>query len=154
MDSASMLYILHYAVLPHIASKLVSKFTPALSMAVLNIRNLTIVFMTPEGPVKAVDHVIITLSEGEICGLIGESDSGKNLIVKVICGVTHDNWRVTADRLRFDDIDLLALTPRGRRKVAGNNVSMIFQEPQSCLDPSERIGRQIIQAIPGWTYKG
>ena len=68
--------------------------------------------------------------------------------------MTKDNWRVTADRMRFDDIDLLRLSNRERRKLIGHNVSMIFQEPQSCLDPSERIGQQLIQSIPGWTYKG
>ncbi len=85
---------------------------------------------------------------------MGESGSGKSLIAKAICGVTKDNWRVTADRMRFDDIDLLRLSNRERRKLIGHNVSMIFQEPQSCLDPSERIGQQLIQSIPGWTYKG
>ncbi|WP_034915059.1 putrescine export ABC transporter ATP-binding protein SapD [Erwinia sp. 9145] len=123
-------------------------------MPLLDIRNLTIEFMTADGPVKAVDRVSITLSEGEVRGLVGESGSGKSLIAKAICGVTRDNWRVTADRMRFNDIDLLHLSPRERRKVIGHNVSMIFQEPQSCLDPSENIGRQIMQAIPRWTWKG
>ena len=123
-------------------------------MPLLDIRNLTIEFMTSEGPVKAVDRVSITLSEGEVRGLVGESGSGKSLIAKAICGVTKDNWRITADRMRFNDIDLLHLTPRERRKIVGHNVSMIFQEPQSCLDPSESIGTQIKQAIPGWTWKG
>ncbi|AXF75781.1 peptide ABC transporter ATP-binding protein SapD [Erwinia tracheiphila] len=123
-------------------------------MPLLDIRNLTIEFMTAEGPVKAVDRVNMTLSEGEIRGLVGESGSGKSLIAKTICGVTKDNWLVTADRMRFDDIDLLRLTPRERRKLVGHNVSMIFQEPQSCLDPSANIGRQLMQAIPGWTWKG
>ncbi len=68
--------------------------------------------------------------------------------------MTKDNWRVTADRMRFDDIDLLRLSNRERRKLIGHNVSMIFQEPQSCLDPSERIGQQLIQSIPGWTSQG
>ncbi len=123
-------------------------------MPLLDIRNLTIEFMTAEGPVKAVDRVSFTLVEGEVRGLVGESGSGKSLIAKAICGVTKDNWRVTADRFRFDDIDLLQLTPRQRRRLVGHNVSMIFQEPQSCLDPSETIGRQLIQVIPGWTDKG
>lgn len=123
-------------------------------MPLLDIRNLTIEFMTAEGWVKAVDRVSMTLNEGEIRGLVGESGSGKSLIAKAICGITRDNWRATADRMRFDDIDLLRLSPRQRRRLMGYNVSMIFQEPQSCLDPSERIGRQLIQNIPGWTYKG
>ena len=108
-------------------------------MPLLDIRHLTIEFKTSEGWVKAVDRVSLTLTEGEIRGLVGESGSGKSLIAKAICGVTKDNWRVTADRMRFDDIDLLRLSNRERRKLIGHNVSMIFQEPQSCLDPSERI---------------
>ncbi|MEL0553041.1 MULTISPECIES: putrescine export ABC transporter ATP-binding protein SapD [Enterobacteriaceae] len=123
-------------------------------MPLLDIRNLTIEFKTNEGWVKAVDRVSLTLAEGEIRGLVGESGSGKSLIAKAICGVTKDNWRVTADRMRFDDIDLLRLSNRERRKLIGHNVSMIFQEPQSCLDPSERIGLQLMQNIPGWTFKG
>uniref|UniRef100_UPI0023B90B42 ATP-binding cassette domain-containing protein n=1 Tax=Mixta sp. Marseille-Q2659 TaxID=2736607 RepID=UPI0023B90B42 len=123
-------------------------------MPLLDIRNLTIEFMTADGPVKAVDRVNLTLNEGEIRGLVGESGSGKSPIAKAICGVTKDNWRVSADRMRFNDIDLLCLSPRERRRIVGHNVSMIFQEPQSCLDPSERIGRQLMQAIPGWTWKG
>ncbi|EKT62556.1 putrescine export ABC transporter ATP-binding protein SapD [Providencia burhodogranariea] len=123
-------------------------------MPLLDIRNLTIEFMTANGPVKAVDRISMTLSEGEIRGLVGESGSGKSLIAKAICGVTKDNIRVTADRFRFQDIDLLKLSPRKRRKLIGHNISMIFQEPQSCLDPAAGIGKQLIQAIPSWTYKG
>ncbi len=123
-------------------------------MPLLDIRNLTIEFLTADGPVKAVDRVNLILNEGEIRGLVGESGSGKSLIAKAICGVAKDNWRITADRMRFDDIDLLHLSPRQRRRIIGHNISMIFQEPQSCLDPAESIGRQLIQAIPGWTYKG
>ncbi|STI66286.1 peptide ABC transporter ATP-binding protein [Escherichia coli] len=114
-------------------------------MPLLDIRNLTIEFKTGDEWVKAVDRVSMTLTEGEIRGLVGESGSGKSLIAKAICGVNKDNWRVTADRMRFDDIDLLRLSARERRKLVGHNVSMIFQEPQSCLDPSERVGRQLMQ---------
>lgn len=96
-------------------------------MPLLDIRNLTIEFKTNEGWVKAVDRVSMTLAEGEIRGLVGESGSGKSLIAKAICGVNKDNWRVTADRMRFDDIDLLRLSNRERRRLVGHNVSMIFQ---------------------------
>lgn len=123
-------------------------------MPLLDIRNLTIEFKTGDEWVKAVDRVSMTLTEGEIRGLVGESGSGKSLIAKAICGVNKDNWRVTADRMRFDDIDLLRLSARERRKLVGHNVSMIFQEPQSCLDPSERVGRQLMQNIPARPTKG
>ncbi|UDG81449.1 Peptide transport system ATP-binding protein SapD [Candidatus Profftia lariciata] len=123
-------------------------------MPLLDIRNLTIKFMTTSGLVKAVDQVSLTLYESEVRGLVGESGSGKSLIAKAICGVTHDDWKVTADRFRFNNIDVLSLTPRKRLRLVGYNMSMIFQEPKSCLDPSENIGTQVIQAIPHWTYKG
>lgn len=123
-------------------------------MPMLDIRNLTIEFNTPQGWIKTVDRISFTLNEGEIRGLVGESGSGKSLIAQAICGINRYDWRVSADRMRFDDIDLLQLSSRQRRKLVGHNVSMIFQQPQSCLDPSERIGRQLIQNIPGWTYKG
>lgn len=80
-------------------------------MPLLDIRNLTIEFMTAAGPVKAVDRVTLSLTEGEFRGLAGESGSGKSLIAKAIAGITKDNLRVTADRFRFNDIDLLKLSP-------------------------------------------
>ena len=123
-------------------------------MALLDIRNLTIEFITPDGLFRAIDRVSLKLSEGEIRGLVGESGSGKSLIAKAILGVTNHNWKISADRFHFNDIDLLKLTPKQRRKVISDNVSMIFQEPQSCLDPSMKIGQQLINAIPRRTFKG
>ncbi|MGP1956479.1 MAG: putrescine export ABC transporter ATP-binding protein SapD [Arsenophonus sp. NC-PE1-MAG3] len=123
-------------------------------MPLLDIRNLTIEFMTTKGLVKAVDNVSLQLNEGEIRGLAGESGSGKSLIAKAICGVTKDNLKMTADHFYFLDIDLLKLNARQRRRIIGHNISMIFQEPQSCLDPAENIGKQLIQSIPQCTFKG
>ncbi|MDF7666998.1 peptide ABC transporter ATP-binding protein SapD [Orbaceae bacterium ESL0727] len=123
-------------------------------MALLDIRNLTIEFITPNGLLRAIDHVNLKLSEGEIRGLVGESGSGKSLIAKAILGITNHNWKIAADRFSFNDIDLLKLSPRQRRKVISTHISMIFQEPQSCLDPSMKIGEQLIEAIPSRTFKG
>ncbi len=123
-------------------------------MALLDIRNLTIEFITPDGLLRAIDRVNLKLSEGEIRGLVGESGSGKSLIAKAILGVTNHNWKISADRFYFNDVDLLKLTPKQRRKVISNNISMVFQEPQSCLDPSMKIGQQLIEAIPRRTFKG
>ncbi|MGY5453130.1 peptide ABC transporter ATP-binding protein [Agarivorans sp. MS3-6] len=123
-------------------------------MALLDIRNLTIEIDTPAGVVKAVDKVSLTMAEGEIKALVGESGSGKSLIAKALLGVTKPNWTVKADRMRLGDVDLLALTARQRRKVLGNDIAMIFQEPSSCLDPSEEVGKQIEEAIPCHNIKG
>lgn len=116
-------------------------------MALLDIRHLSIDINTPTGRVKMVDNINLTLADGEICGLVGESGSGKSLITKVICGVLKEDWIVTADRFRFNDIELLKLSPHARRKLVGDQIAMIFQDPLSCLDPSKSIGKQLIETI-------
>ena len=123
-------------------------------MVLLDIRNLRIDIKTPNGLIRIVDNVSFTLNEGEICGLVGESGSGKSLIAKVICNAFKDSWIVTADRFRFNDVELLKLTPAQRRQIVGKEISMVFQDPLTCLDPSQKIGKQLIQNIPGWTFKG
>ena len=123
-------------------------------MVLLDIRNLRIDIKTPNGLIRIVDNVSFTLNEGEICGLVGESGSGKCLIAEVICNAFKDSWIVTADRFRFNDVELLKLTPTQRRQIVGKEISMVFQDPLTCLDPSQKIGKQLIQNIPGWTFKG
>lgn len=107
-------------------------------MALLDIRNLNIEIQTPNGRMKIVDSVNLSLNEGEILGLVGESGSGKSLIAKVISNSIKDNWIVTADRFRFNDVELLKLTPNQRRKIVGKEISMIFQNPLSCLIQVEK----------------
>ncbi|GAM76580.1 peptide transport system ATP-binding protein sapD [Vibrio ishigakensis] len=97
-------------------------------MPVLDFRHVTIEIETPQGLVKAVDRMSLTINEGEIRGLVGESGSGKSLIAKAIVGLSKENWRITADRMRLGDIDLLALKPKERRKVIAEQIAMIFQE--------------------------
>ena len=116
-------------------------------MALLDIRHLSIEIETPEGRIKMVDNINLTLDSGEICGLVGESGSGKSLIAKVICGLVKEEWIITADRFRFNDVELLKLSPSQRRKLVGDDISMIFQDPLSCLDPSLPIGKQLSQTI-------
>lgn len=123
-------------------------------MPLLDIRHLTIEIETPQGLVKAVDRMSLTLNEGEIRGLVGESGSGKSLVAKAIVGVSKDNWRITADRMRLGNIDLLQLTPKERRRVIARDIAMIFQEPSTCLDPSEEVGRQLIESIPSRAFEG
>ena len=116
-------------------------------MALLDIRHLSIEINTPNGRVKMVDNINLTLDEGEVCGLVGESGSGKSLIAKVICGVLKDEWLVTADRFRFNDIELLKLPVTQRQKVVGEQISMVFQDALLSLDPSETIGKQLIKTV-------
>ena len=123
-------------------------------MPLLDIRNLTIEIETPQGLVKAVDKFSLTLADGEVRGLVGESGSGKSLVAETIVGIAKDTWRVTADRMHFDNIDLLSLSHKERRRIMGRDIAMVFQEPSSSLDPSEKIGAQIKEAIPARKQKG
>ncbi|ANO32665.1 oligopeptide/dipeptide ABC transporter ATP-binding protein [Vibrio breoganii] len=123
-------------------------------MPVLDFRHVTIEIDTPQGMVKAVDRMSLTINEGEIRGLVGESGSGKSLLAKAIVGLEKENWKITADRMRLGDVDLLALKPKERRKVIAREIAMIFQEPSTCLDPSERVGRQLAESIPSRTFEG
>ena len=123
-------------------------------MPLLDFRHLTIEIETPHGLVKAVDRMSLTINEGDIRGLVGESGSGKSLVAKAIVGVCKDNWRISADRMRLGDVDLLQLTPKERRKVIARDVAMIFQEPSTCLDPSEPVGNQLAESIPSKSFEG
>ncbi|RQW63420.1 peptide ABC transporter ATP-binding protein [Vibrio viridaestus] len=123
-------------------------------MPILDIRHLTIEIDTPQGIVKAVDRMSVTMNEGEIRGLVGESGSGKSLVAKALVGVCKEQWRITADRMRLGNVDLLQLTPRERRRIIARDVAMIFQEPSTCLDPSDKLGKQLIEAIPSRAFDG
>ncbi len=123
-------------------------------MPLLDFRHLTIEIETPHGLVKAVDRMSITIQEGDIRGLVGESGSGKSLVAKAIVGICKDNWRISADRMRLGDVDLLQLTPKERRRVIARDVAIIFQEASTCLDPSEEVGIQLAESIPAKSFEG
>jgi cationic peptide transport system ATP-binding protein len=117
-------------------------------MILLDIKNLTIELDTPEGLVRAVDRVNMTLREGEVRGLVGESGSGKSLIAKAIVGVLNRRWQITADRFSWAGQDLLRLSYDQQRKIIGRDIAMIYQEPSRSMDPTAPVLEQLIEAIP------
>ena len=123
-------------------------------MQLLDIRNLTIELETPNGIIRAVDKISLSLKEGEVHALVGESGSGKSLIAKAIVGVLNSRWRITADRMHWQGIDLMRLSPEKRRKLIGQEIAMIYQDPSSCLDPTAKIAEQIAESIPDKGLKG
>jgi dipeptide transport system ATP-binding protein len=116
-------------------------------MALLEIRNLVVEFATARGVFRAVDGVDLTLDKGAIIGVVGESGCGKSVAMLAVMGLIAWPGRVTADRLRFGDIDLLHLTPRQRRRLVGKDMAMVFQEPTSSLNPCYPIGWQIAESL-------
>lgn len=118
----------------------------------LDIRNLTIDFNTDEGLVRAVNDVSLSVQPGEVMGLVGESGSGKSVTAKSIMRLTPGNAVIqqpSAITLRHQDDSINVLKLRGRelRRVRGDQVSMIFQEPMASFAPAIRISEQMIQTM-------
>ncbi len=116
-------------------------------MALLEIRNLSVDFQTAGGLFRAVDRVDITCESGEILAIVGESGSGKSVAMLALLGLLPWTANVTADAMRFDDRDMLRLSARDRRKVVGKDVSIIFQEPMSSLNPCFTVGFQLGESL-------
>src|SRR5216683_967597 len=116
-------------------------------MALLEIENLSVEFPSATGMVRAVDGVSLVLSAGELIGVVGESGSGKSLTMLAVMGLVPYPGRVTADRLTFKNSDLLRLSNRERRQLAGKSIAMIFQEPTTSLNPCFTVGFQLIEGL-------
>ena len=116
-------------------------------MALLEISNLSVDFATAHGAFRAVDRVSLTVEAGEVQAIVGESGSGKSVAMLAVMGLLPWTATVTADRLAFDGDNLLGLSPRQRRALVGKDMSMIFQEPMSSLNPCFTVGFQIGEAL-------
>ena len=117
-------------------------------MSILDIRNLTIKVRTLNGIFTIVDSVNITINDREIMALVGASGSGKSLIAQALMGLRRDNIIFSADRFILLNQDLLAISPRKRRRIIGSTISFIMQEPRSCLDPTMKIRSQLYEVMP------
>ena len=116
-------------------------------MPLLEVRDLRVHFATPDGVVKAVDGISYTVDEGRSLGIVGESGSGKSVSSLTVMGLTRgDNATITGEVL-FDGVDLLALGSEEMRRLRGNEIAMIFQDPLSSLHPFYRVGAQLVEAI-------
>lgn len=116
-------------------------------MPLLEIVDLAVEFATARGRFRAVDGVDITLETGEVLCIVGESGSGKSVSMLAAMGLIGWPGRVGAGVLRFAGTDLLALTPRQRRRVVGKDMAMVFQDPMASLNPCYPVGWQIAEAL-------
>ena len=116
--------------------------------ALLEVKNLKTFFFTDEGTAKAVDDVSYTIPEGKILGVVGESGCGKSVSALSIMRLIPDPpGQIVAGEIKFDGKDLLTLSEPQMRTIRGNDISMIFQEPMTSLNPVFTIGDQIMEAI-------
>ncbi|NTW16442.1 MAG: ABC transporter ATP-binding protein [Syntrophaceae bacterium] len=115
---------------------------------ILEIKNLSTHFKTEQGVIKAVDDVEIAVDRGDTLGVVGESGCGKTVLaLSIMRLVPSPPGRIVSGSITFDGVDLLRLDDREMRKVRGKDISMIFQEPMTSLNPVLRIGEQIAEAI-------
>ncbi len=96
---------------------------------------------------KIVDGVSFQISPGEIVGLVGETGSGKTMTALSILRLLPQSVSVSGGTVRLDDLDLLALSPADLRRVRGDRISMVFQDPMASLDPAFTVGRQIVETV-------
>jgi len=118
-----------------------------LATPILQVRDLRTQFMTDGGIVTAVDGVSFDLHQGESLGIVGESGSGKSVTALSLLRLVPDPGRVVGGKVLFKNQDLLQLTDDEIREVRGRDISMIFQDPQSSLNPVLRTGFQIDEAM-------
>ncbi len=116
-------------------------------MPLLEIENLTVEFATAGGQFRAVDRLSLQADAGDVLAIVGESGSGKSVAMLAMMGLLPWTATVTADRLSFDGKDLLSMSSAGRRKIIGKDISMIFQEPMSSLNPCFTVGFQLGEAM-------
>jgi len=115
--------------------------------ALLSVEHLTTVFDTATGPVAAVNDVSFEIRAGETLGLVGESGSGKSVTALSIMRLVQRPGRIARGAIRFKDRDLLALDERDMRAVRGAEISLIFQEPMTALNPVFTVGDQIAETL-------
>ncbi len=116
-------------------------------MALLEVKELRTYFHTDDGVVKAVDGVEFSVEKGKTLGIVGESGSGKSVTNLTIMGLNPRRNTVTSGQALWKGEDLLTMKPAQLRDIRGNEISMIFQDPMTSLNPVHTIGKQLVEAI-------
>ena len=116
-------------------------------MALLEVRDLKTHFRTDDGVVKAVDGVTFSVEKGQTLGIVGESGSGKSVTCLTIMGLNNRRNTISSGEALWKGENLLT-TKQGRlREIRGDEISMIFQDPMTSLNPVHKVGQQLVEAI-------
>ena len=113
----------------------------------LDVRGLKTYFYTEDGVVQAVNGVDFTIREGEVMGLVGESGSGKSVTSLSIMRLLGSSGKIVDGKIIFKDRDLVQVSEEEMVKLRGSDISMIFQQPSSCLNPVFRVGEQVGEVL-------
>jgi len=117
------------------------------SEILVDVRDLQTYFYTDDGIVKAVDGMSFIIHKGEVLGLVGESGCGKSVASLSIMQLVEAPGKIVGGEIIFKGENLLTKTPEQMRKIRGAEISMIFQEPMTSLNPVFTVGDQIMEAI-------
>lgn len=118
-----------------------------MSNKLVDIKDEYLSFFTPAGEVKALNGVSISLNEGEVLGIVGESGSGKSVTAYSLMGLTAHPGKLISGELNFNGHQVEKMSEKEMRKMRGNEVSIIFQDPMTSLNPVYTIGNQIEEVI-------
>ncbi|MDE6601091.1 MAG: ABC transporter ATP-binding protein [Lachnospiraceae bacterium] len=118
-----------------------------MSEYLVDVKNERLSFFTPAGEVKALNDVSIRLKEGEVLGIVGESGSGKSVTAYSLMGLTAHPGKLLGGELHFNGHQVEMMTEKEIRKIRGNEISIIFQDPMTSLNPVYTIGNQITEVI-------
>jgi peptide/nickel transport system ATP-binding protein len=113
----------------------------------LSVSELEVTFFTPSGPVQVLNGVNLAVGAGEILGVVGESGSGKSVTALSIVRLLRSPGRVTGGAVEYAGKNLLSMSPTEMRAVRGNEISMIFQNPRSSLNPVFRVGKTLREVL-------
>ncbi|KQL55108.1 peptide ABC transporter ATP-binding protein [Heyndrickxia shackletonii] len=115
---------------------------------ILEVEDLHVSFHTQNGVVNAVRGVNFTLNKGETLAIVGESGSGKSVTAKAIMRLLpKQNARITSGKINYENHDLLDMPIRKVQQIRGSQISMVFQDPMTALNPTMKIGKQIIEGL-------
>ena len=114
---------------------------------ILEVKNLDVHFFTEEGKLPAIDKLSLSIRAGETLGIVGESGCGKSMTALAIMRLLSSPGEITNGEILFKGQDLVKLSDDEMRKIRGNNIAMIFQEPMTSLNPVITVGKQIIEVI-------
>ena len=113
----------------------------------LEVKDLRVSFFTPAGEVKAVDGISYDLGYKEVMGIVGESGSGKSVEAYSIIGLLQNPGKVIGGSIEFEGENVLDYDKEQMRQFRGNKISMIFQNPMTCLNPVYTVGDQLMEAL-------